>query len=67
MYLGAALALLGAAVFFRSLALAGFVTGFLVVTHLFVVLYEEPALKRLFGSEYIQYRARVWRWLPRRA
>jgi protein-S-isoprenylcysteine O-methyltransferase Ste14 len=64
MYLGAALALLGAAVFFRSLALAGFVAGFLVVTHLFVVRYEEPALTRLFGEEYAGYRASVRRWIP---
>ena len=31
----------------------------------FVLLYEEPTLRRTFGSEYDQYRANVRRWLPR--
>jgi protein-S-isoprenylcysteine O-methyltransferase Ste14 len=33
--------------------------------HLFVVLYEEPNLRRRFGAEYEQYRRDVPRWLPR--
>jgi protein-S-isoprenylcysteine O-methyltransferase Ste14 len=65
MYLGAALALLGAALFYRSLPLLGYVGGFLLVTHGFVVWYEEPTLGRLFGAEYQAYRTRVRRWLPR--
>ncbi len=31
----------------------------------FVLLYEEPTLRRTFGSEYDEYRANVPRWLPR--
>jgi protein-S-isoprenylcysteine O-methyltransferase Ste14 len=65
MYLGAAAALAGAAIFYRSLALAGYVVAFLVVTHLFVLGYEEPTLGRLFGSEYEAYRREVRRWVPR--
>jgi protein-S-isoprenylcysteine O-methyltransferase Ste14 len=34
--------------------------------HLFVVLYEEPILRRRFGAEYEDYCRRVPRWLPRR-
>jgi len=64
MYIGAALAVAGAAFFYRSLALATFVAGFLVVTHLFVVLYEEPTLRRMFGPEYRDYCAHVHRWRP---
>ncbi len=64
MYIGAALAVVGAALFYASLALAAFVAGFLVVTHLFVVIYEEPTLRRLFGPEYDSYCQRVHRWLP---
>lgn len=30
---------------------------------LFIVLYEEPHLRREFGSEYDQYRSQVKRWL----
>lgn len=33
--------------------------------HLFVVLYEEPTLRRRFGAEYEAYCQRVPRWLPR--
>ena len=33
--------------------------------HLFVVLHEEPELRKRFGTEYEDYRRRVGRWLPR--
>lgn len=33
--------------------------------HLFVVLYEEPTLRRRFGQEYDAYAAHVPRWVPR--
>jgi protein-S-isoprenylcysteine O-methyltransferase Ste14 len=33
--------------------------------HLFVVGYEEPALRRTFGAEYEAFRASVPRWIPR--
>ncbi|HUP50480.1 MAG TPA: hypothetical protein VNA04_17025 [Thermoanaerobaculia bacterium] len=36
----------------------------LVVT-LFVVMYEEPTLHRLFGAQYETYRRHVRRWIPR--
>jgi protein-S-isoprenylcysteine O-methyltransferase Ste14 len=64
MYLGAGLALLGAAIYFGSLALLGYLVGFLLIAHLFVLGYEEPTLRRLFGSEYEAYRASTPRWLP---
>jgi protein-S-isoprenylcysteine O-methyltransferase Ste14 len=64
MYIGAAVALGGAALFYLSAALLAFVAGFLIVTHLFVVLYEEPTLRRLFGPEYAAYCSRVHRWMP---
>lgn len=64
MYIGAALAVAGAALFYESIALAAFVIGFLVVTHLFVVLYEEPTLRRTFGPEYQAYCDHVHRWWP---
>jgi len=33
--------------------------------HLFIVFYEEPHLRREFGSGYDEYCARLRRWLPR--
>ena len=65
MYIGAALALAGAAICFRSIPLLVYVGVFLVATHLFVVWYEEPTLARLFGDQYATYCATVRRWLPR--
>jgi protein-S-isoprenylcysteine O-methyltransferase Ste14 len=66
MYIGAALALGGAALFYHSAPLFGYAVVFLLVAHVFVVSYEEPTLVRLFGAEYGAYRARVGRWLARR-
>ena len=65
MYIGAGLALAGAAMFYGSLPLLGYTGLFLLVTHAFVVFYEEPTLARLFGQQYRAYRTRVHRWLPR--
>jgi protein-S-isoprenylcysteine O-methyltransferase Ste14 len=65
MYLGAGLALAGAALFYRSVTLLGYAAVFVVATHVFVVLYEEPTLARLFGESYVRYRSTVPRWLPR--
>jgi len=65
MYVGAAVALAAAALYYESLALLAFTAGFLLVTHLFVLVYEEPALRRTFGEEYDAYCREVRRWLPR--
>jgi protein-S-isoprenylcysteine O-methyltransferase Ste14 len=64
MYIGAGLALAGLALFYQSTALVAFVALFAVATHSFVVLYEEPTLRRLFGAEYEAYCRRVRRWRP---
>jgi protein-S-isoprenylcysteine O-methyltransferase Ste14 len=65
MYIGAAVALGAAALFYESVALLAFTAGFLVVTHLFVIGYEEPALRRTFGAEYDAYCGEVRRWWPK--
>jgi protein-S-isoprenylcysteine O-methyltransferase Ste14 len=57
-------ALAGAALFYLSAALLAFVACFLLVTHLFVLLYEEPTLRRMFGPEYAAYCTHVHRWMP---
>lgn len=65
MYVGAALALAGAALFYESLPLAVYAALFVLATHLLVVFYEEPALRETFGPDYEAYRGRVGRWWPR--
>jgi protein-S-isoprenylcysteine O-methyltransferase Ste14 len=66
MYSGAGTALAGAALCYQSLALFGYTGLFLLITHLFVLWYEEPTLRRLFGAEYESYCLHVSRWWPRR-
>lgn len=65
MYAGAGAALAGAALFYQSWALLGYAAAFLAVTHVFVVVHEEPALGKTFGAEYEAYCRRVGRWWPR--
>jgi protein-S-isoprenylcysteine O-methyltransferase Ste14 len=64
MYLGAALALAGAALFYGAAALWAYAGGFLLLMHLFVLTYEEPTLRRTFGEDYEAYFRRVRRWWP---
>ena len=66
MYVGAALALIGAALFYQSMALLAYAGGFLLVAHVFVVVYEEPTLRRTFQADYETYRRQVRRWWPKR-
>jgi protein-S-isoprenylcysteine O-methyltransferase Ste14 len=65
MYIGAGLALASAALFFESLPLLGYAALFFLATHVFVVLYEEPTLRRTFGQDYEAYCRQVSRWWPR--
>jgi protein-S-isoprenylcysteine O-methyltransferase Ste14 len=64
MYAGAAIAMSGAALYYGSWWLFGYVVFFFTVTHLFVVTYEEPTLRETFGEAYAEYRAGVGRWWP---
>ncbi len=64
MYIGAILALLGAAIFYGSLAILIYAALFFLATHLFVIAYEEPGLRQTFGSEYEAYCRGVRRWWP---
>jgi protein-S-isoprenylcysteine O-methyltransferase Ste14 len=65
MYIGVALVIAGQAWLFHSLHIAIYLCCVLLIAHLFVLFYEEPALKRQFGDEYERYRERVPRWFPR--
>jgi len=65
MYLGAGLALAGAALFYLSIPLLAYGVVLLSCASLFVVFYEEPTLRRTFGADYEAYCHQVRRWLPR--
>ena len=64
MYIGAGLALAGAALFYESVSLLAYAGVFLLATHFFVVWYEEPTLRRTFRQEYEAYCRQVRRWWP---
>ena len=64
MYIGAGIALASAALCYESWPLLGYTGFFFLVTHLFVVWYEEPTLRRTFGPEYEAYCRGVRRWWP---
>ena len=64
MYLGGALALAGAALFYQSLLLLAYGSIFLFAACLFVLFYEEPTLRRSFGTDYEAYCRQVPRWCP---
>jgi len=65
MYLGAGLALAGAASFYEAGALWVYAGAFLLLMHALVVFYEEPTLRQSFGEEYETYCRQVRRWWPR--
>jgi len=65
MYLGAGLAISGAALFYEAGVLLAYAALFMVATHLLVVWYEEPTLGRTFGADYEAYCRHVRRWWPR--
>jgi protein-S-isoprenylcysteine O-methyltransferase Ste14 len=65
MYVGAGLALAGAALFYESWALLSYCAAFTLTMFLFVVVYEEPRLRATFGDAYVRYCERTARWWPR--
>lgn len=63
MYLGVMTLLSGEAVFWQSLSLAIYAAVVFIGFNLFIILHEEPRLRRDFGAEYEAYFQNVRRWL----
>ena len=64
MYIGGALMLAALGLWLRSEAILLFVAPWLLLFHLFVLLYEEPTLRRKFNGPYEDYLHHVPRWIP---
>jgi protein-S-isoprenylcysteine O-methyltransferase Ste14 len=64
-YLGGALVFLGVSLARQSPTLLFAAVLFLPIMHFIVVRGEEQRLERDFGSEYLEYKRSVHRWLPR--
>jgi len=65
MYVALLSALLGWLLLYPTTVLAAYGVGVATSVSLFVIGYEEPHLRRLFGADYDAYTSRVPRWLPR--
>jgi protein-S-isoprenylcysteine O-methyltransferase Ste14 len=64
-YIAVVCIVIGEALLLGSGGVLAYVGMLAIGFHLFVVLYEEPDLRRRFGAEYEQYCRDVPRWLPR--
>jgi protein-S-isoprenylcysteine O-methyltransferase Ste14 len=64
MYLAVTVIVLGESLWVRSPALGVYWAVWFLWANLFVVFYEEPALRRRFGPSYEAYTRQVGRWLP---
>lgn len=65
MYVAVVTLIVGQALLFGSRALLVYGALVWLCFHLFVLIYEEPSLRRRHGSAYETYKANVPRWLPR--
>jgi protein-S-isoprenylcysteine O-methyltransferase Ste14 len=63
-YVGVLTVVAGWAAYYRSIRLIEYGVTLAVLFHLFVVLVEEPLLRRRFGAAYDEYRRTVPRWIP---
>ena len=66
MYLGVLLVILAQVIWFQSPVLGIYLGAFWSFVHTFVLLHEEPALRRRFDGSYVDYCRVVHRWMPRR-
>jgi protein-S-isoprenylcysteine O-methyltransferase Ste14 len=66
MYVGGFITLLGFGLYAQSPAILLFTLPWLLLAHLFVIVYEEPHLRATFGETYEAYCRSVHRWLPGR-
>jgi protein-S-isoprenylcysteine O-methyltransferase Ste14 len=65
MITGALLLLLAEALFFHSWPIAAWLILFFIGNAIYFPLVEEKGLEKRFGDEYLKYKARVPRWIPR--
>jgi protein-S-isoprenylcysteine O-methyltransferase Ste14 len=64
MYAGVFITLSGQTMFFWSVDILFYLICMVIIFNLVVVFYEEPKLRKTFGSSYEQYCHDVNRWLP---
>lgn len=62
---GLLMIILGEALIFSSIELFLLFIVFFIVNHIYFVYLEEQGLTKRFGSDYIEYKDNVPRWIPR--
>ncbi|HKV05279.1 MAG TPA: isoprenylcysteine carboxylmethyltransferase family protein [Candidatus Acidoferrales bacterium] len=65
MYISVLLVLVGESTLFASLTLLEYAAAVAIGFHIFVLVQEEPTLRRKMGPAYAQYCRDVPRWFPR--
>ena len=65
MYVAVVAVIAGQGFLFGNISLLEYGAAVWLAFHLFVMLYEEPTLKRSFGAEYDAFCVKVPRWIPR--
>jgi protein-S-isoprenylcysteine O-methyltransferase Ste14 len=65
MYLAVTALIAGQGLLIGCVPLLIYALAFGVITHFFVLVYEEPTLRSTYGAQYEAYAAAVRRWLPR--
>jgi protein-S-isoprenylcysteine O-methyltransferase Ste14 len=65
MYVAVLALILGQGLLFGSVRILVYGIAIWVAFHLFVLMYEEPTMRRSFGPEYEAFCANVPRWIPR--
>jgi protein-S-isoprenylcysteine O-methyltransferase Ste14 len=63
MYIGVIMILIGEAVFYQSVNLWIYLLVVFVAFNIFILLHEEPRLRRDFGEDYNRYCQKVRRWI----
>jgi protein-S-isoprenylcysteine O-methyltransferase Ste14 len=64
-YIAVVAMIVGQGLFFGNWQVLEYAIAVAIAFHLFVILYEEPTLRRTFGGEYEDYCRSVPRWIPR--
>jgi protein-S-isoprenylcysteine O-methyltransferase Ste14 len=65
MYVAVVSLILGQGMIFGDVRILVYGLCVWLMMHIFVLIYEEPALRRSFSAEYAGYCAHVPRWIPR--
>jgi len=65
MIIGVLFMLLGEALLFQSIPIAGWMVVFFLGNSIYLPRYEERDLEQRFGDPYIEYKKHVRRWVPR--